>query len=70
MPAARTKLEPEQQRVLATSPISPIMVDREMVAQLAHSYWEARGCEGGSPEEDWLRAEQELYGRMAQAASN
>jgi hypothetical protein len=30
------------------------------IARLAYSYWEARGCQGGSPEEDWLRAEQEL----------
>ncbi|MGD1097981.1 MAG: DUF2934 domain-containing protein [Bryobacteraceae bacterium] len=22
--------------------------------------WQARGCPDGSPEEDWLRAEQEL----------
>ncbi len=33
--------------------------DREMVARLAYSYWESRGCQGGSPEEDWLRAETE-----------
>ena len=32
----------------------------EQIAHLAYSYWEARGYEGGSPEEDWLRAEQEL----------
>ena len=30
------------------------------VAELAYSYWEARGGEGGSPWEDWFRAEQEL----------
>jgi hypothetical protein len=30
------------------------------VARLAYSYWEARGCQGGSPEEDWARAEREL----------
>ena len=30
------------------------------VAQLAYSYWEARGGEGGSPWEDWFRAEREL----------
>jgi hypothetical protein len=36
------------------------------VAQLAYSYWEARGHTGGSPEEDWLRAEQQLRsGRQA-----
>jgi len=34
----------------------------EEIAALAYSYWEARGCQGGSPEEDWLRAEQELRG--------
>jgi len=39
-----------------------------MVAQLAYSYWEALEYDGGSPEEDWLRAEQELYGRAAQTA--
>jgi hypothetical protein len=32
----------------------------EDIAALAYSYWEARGFQGGSPEEDWLRAEQEL----------
>ena len=33
------------------------------IALLAYSYWEARGYQGGSPEEDWLRAEQELLAR-------
>jgi len=33
---------------------------QDAVARLAHSYWEARGSQGGSPEADWLRAEQEL----------
>lgn len=35
-------------------------VDREAVARLAYSYWEARGFVGGSAEEDWLRAEVEI----------
>jgi hypothetical protein len=30
------------------------------VAELAYSYWEARGGHGGSPWEDWFRAEREL----------
>ena len=32
----------------------------DQIAELAYSYWEARGCQGGSPEEDWARAEAEL----------
>ena len=35
-------------------------VDREAIARLAYSYWEARGFAGGSAEEDWLRAEEEI----------
>jgi len=35
----------------------------EQIAALAYSYWEARGRQGGSAEEDWLRAERKLRGR-------
>ena len=35
-------------------------VDQDAVARLAYSYWEARDYSGGSPEEDWFRAELEL----------
>jgi len=38
----------------------PAAPSREDIARLAYSYWEARGCQGGSPEEDWVRAEREL----------
>jgi hypothetical protein len=42
-------------------PVEPSRrVTHEDVARLAYSYWEARGCSGGSPEQDWLRAEREL----------
>ena len=30
------------------------------VAELAYSYWLARGCPDGSADEDWFRAESEL----------
>ncbi|MGA2143360.1 MAG: DUF2934 domain-containing protein [Bryobacteraceae bacterium] len=36
---------------------------REEIAKLAYLYWEARGRQGGSEEEDWLRAELTLRGR-------
>jgi hypothetical protein len=32
----------------------------DAIAKLAFLYWEERGYEGGSAEEDWLRAEREL----------
>ena len=32
----------------------------EDVARLAYLYWESRGFQGGPPEEDWFRAEEEL----------
>jgi hypothetical protein len=40
-------------------PARPV-INQEQIASLAYSYWEARGYSGGSAEEDWLRAEQEL----------
>ncbi len=39
--------------------------DREEIARLAYTYWQARGGQGGSPEEDWERAEQEIRRRRA-----
>ncbi len=37
--------------------------EQDEIARIAFSYWEARGCQGGSPEEDWARAEQEVHSR-------
>ena len=37
-----------------------ISITEEEIARLAFSYFEQRGYQGGSPEEDWLRAEEEL----------
>jgi hypothetical protein len=33
------------------------------IARLAYAYWESRGHQHGSPEEDWYRAEGELLRR-------
>ncbi|HWD99238.1 MAG TPA: DUF2934 domain-containing protein [Bryobacteraceae bacterium] len=40
----------------------------EEIAVLAYSYWTERGAQGGSAEEDWLRAERELRERNGAAA--
>jgi hypothetical protein len=36
---------------------------REAIAQIAYSYWEARGCGQGGALEDWVRAENEYRRR-------
>jgi hypothetical protein len=41
-------------------PVAIYKPTREDIAALAYSYWVARGFQAGSPEEDWLRAEDEL----------
>jgi hypothetical protein len=51
-----------------------VMVEREpsvtpteaAIAELAYSYWESRRYQdqGGSPQEDWFRAEEELRNRV------
>ena len=35
------------------------------IARLAEKYWADRGHPHGSPEEDWLRAEEELRGKAS-----
>jgi hypothetical protein len=54
---------------VASNGESPAGLDPGEVAHLAYAYWEARGGQGGSSEEDWRRAEQELRARCAVAAS-
>lgn len=66
-----TTKKPVPQTVDAAAPTAPAkvvthavthVVTHEEVAQLAYSYWVARGCQGGSPQEDWFRAQQQLKG--------
>lgn len=54
---------PETSPVLEGNIIYGDVPDQEEIRQLAYSYWEARGYQGGSAEEDWLRAEQEIRSR-------
>jgi len=64
-----TSAEPEiatPQVAAANSAYQPGLDD---IRELAFLYWEARGCQGGSPEEDWLRAERELRMRNIAASA-
>ena len=54
-PPAEKPLEPATAAACDPSP--------DEIARLAYSYWEARAYAGGSPEEDWLRAQRELRGK-------
>lgn len=66
--AARKTVAPQSERPAVTPTaganghFSPA-ISTDAIAALAYSYWEARGCQGGSPEEDWFRAERELRSR-------
>jgi len=57
--------------VVPSEPVAEILAapsvahSSDTVARLAYSFWEARGYQGGSPEEDWLRAERELSATVA-----
>ena len=42
------------------TPASRPAPTREEIVRLAEKYWAERGWPEGSPEQDWLRAEQEL----------
>jgi hypothetical protein len=61
--AVSPALEPE----IAAPAAGAAQPEREAIARLAYAYWEARGHQGGSPEEDWNRAERELFVRAANA---
>jgi hypothetical protein len=52
--------EPVDVALVETEVTFDICPSHEDIAVLAYSYWEARGFQGGTPEEDWFRAEQEL----------
>lgn len=46
--------------VAPTEEVAITPLEHKRIARLAYSYWEARGCPYGSPEEDWFGAEEEL----------
>jgi hypothetical protein len=49
----------------ADSEHKDLLLSHDDVSRLAYSYWETRGCEAGSADEDWYRAEAELKARTA-----
>jgi len=68
-PASPRKRTVHPRPSLSVSP-APVAAapSQDEIASLAYLYWEARGYQGGSPEEDWLRAERELRARASAIA--
>jgi len=58
---------PQRAKPATAPPVAAAAVSNtptfEQIAQLAYTIWESRGCQGGSPEEDWLAAEAQLMAR-------
>ena len=52
--------KPAEVEIVMDAPVEQAAISHEDIARLAYSYWVARGYQGGSPHEDWVRAEQEL----------
>lgn len=50
------------EETVALTGVSEETIQNE-IARLAYFFWQERGGAGGSPEEDWLRAEQEILAR-------
>ena len=66
-PATTKRVKPTAPAAAEASVTQPVSdaPSQEQIASLAYSFWEARGFQGGSPEEGWLRAEQELQAATA-----
>ena len=65
--AKHAKAQPVPQTAPAEpeAPAVPQMTELEETRLVAYLYFEARGFQGGSQEEDWVRAEQEVRQRRA-----
>jgi len=44
--------------------LTPEQIHNE-IAAIAYSYYESRGYQPGSPDQDWIRAEQEFWARFS-----
>jgi hypothetical protein len=63
--AVATRPEPDAAADSDETVLASAVSSREQIALLAYSYWQARGGKGGSPEEDWYRAERVIRERLS-----
>ncbi len=64
VPAQRAEITRAETQTGEKEALASALSAQERIALLAYSYWEARGRKGGSPEEDWFRAEREIANQL------
>jgi Protein of unknown function (DUF2934) len=66
-PKTRRVRAAQHSKAVSVEPVIAQTVEdpHEAIAQIAYSFWEARGCQAGTALEDWVRAEQEYRQRIA-----
>jgi hypothetical protein len=62
-PAPKSAAQRQRKTAVTAAQTPAQSVSPEDIARLAYSLWEERGCQSGSPEEDWFHAERELLGK-------
>ncbi len=62
-PAKPRKTATKKQAVVAAAP-SDVLPSHEEIQNLARYYWAQNGYKDGHAEQDWLRAEHDLRGRV------
>jgi len=63
----RINSDQKQMDANVPGPAEPPATDHDETARLAYMYWEERGGENGSADDDWFRAEGELRRRTQPA---
>jgi len=61
---------PKTAKKAALPQVNPTPIDLEaQIRQRAYELYQERGCTPGQEDEDWVRAEQEVRGRLSKAQS-
>jgi hypothetical protein len=63
--AAATPRKSPTRKKSTTAKVTEMPMNQDQVAMLAHQFWLERGQQHGHHEEDWLRAEQTLFGKAS-----
>lgn len=64
-PAAAKEKKTRARKPAAPAPVAQNYESlQQEIARMAYSFWIDRGCMGGDPVDDWLRAEREVMSKL------